>query len=324
MGSRDFLHKHVETPLYQHYDAGGALCALSTNCEQVIEAARGSFLPIDTPSRPVDFRVRLWVDDADPAPAPWPTPYVRGVGNAVFIGFDSHSSLLADLGTRRVSGRFSAAMAGDTAHWRAVIFPMLLSIMAGSVGLVELHASCVARDRQGLVLIGPSRSGKSTLAMALTEAGFRLLSDDRVFCSFKQGKLRAYGLPRPLKLRRDASSWFAELRDREPNAIQSGERVFYCEPDGRCEQQSIPACEPQSLLFLDRQQSSGFSLSKMDRSEVRRRIERDLLAEAPDAVEKQDETLHNLMTLPSWQLHYGGNPHVIAEQIEMSMAASMC
>jgi hypothetical protein len=320
MRSPDFLHQHAETPLCEYYSAAGAVCRLSTNCEHLLEAARGSFLPVETLSGPVDFHLRLWVDDADSARPPWPKPYVRGIDHCVFAGFDSGSSMLADLRARRVIGQFSATMARDTTHWRNVIFPMLLSILAGSVGLVELHASCVARDQHGLVLIGPSRSGKSTLAMALTEAGFRLLSDDRTFCSFNQGKLWAYGLPRPLKLRRDAASWFEEFRDREPTDVQGGENVFYCEPNRRFGRPSFPACEPRALLFLERQESPGFSTMQIGRKEVKSSIERDLLAETHAAIQKQEETLETLLALPSWHLRYGGPPQEIAEQIGMSFS----
>jgi hypothetical protein len=316
MRAPDFLHQRAETGLCEHYSAAGAVCSLSTNCEHLLEAARGSFLPVETATSPVDFRLRFWVDDAESAQPPWPKPYVRGVGHCVFLGFDSESSMLADLRARRVIGRFSAGMARDIAHWRSVIFPMLLSILAGSVGLVELHASCVARDQEGLVLIGPSRSGKSTLAMALTELGFRLLSDDRTFCSFNEGRLLAYGLPRPLKLRRDAASWFKEFRDREPIDVQGGENVFYCQPNQRFGRQGSPACEPRALIFLERQQSPGFSLSTIGRNEAKSHIERDLLAETPAAIQKQEKTLKALLTLQSWRLQYEGQPQEIAEQIE--------
>src|SRR5579862_6384346 len=318
MNSRDFFHAHVETHLREHYSAAGAVCSLSTNCEQLLEAARGSFLPIETPAEPVDFYLRLWVDDTNSAQPPWPKPYVRGLGQHVFIGFDSDSSMLADVGERRVMGRFSAAMSRDTTYWKTVIFPMLLSVIAGSAGLVELHASCVARDQEGLVLLGSSCAGKSTLAMALIGAGFRLLSDDRTFCSIKQGKLSAHGLPRPLKLRRDAAAWFEELRDQEPGSVQNGERVFYCEPNRFGGRQGLPACEPRALLFLERQQSPRFSLIPLEKDEVRSRIERDLLAEVPGAVEKQERTLENLLAVPAWQLLYGGSPQAIADQLELA------
>jgi predicted ATPase len=315
MRHRDFLHKDAETPLGERYLAAGAVCSLSTNWQPLLEAARDTFQPFEAPPDSVDFSMRLWVDNADTAQPPWPKPYVRGLGHLVFAGFDTGSSLLADLHTRRVIGRFSAGMAADTKYWRTVIFPMLLSVLAGTVGLVELHASCVAIDERALLLVGPSGSGKSTLAMAMTEAGFKLVSDDRIFCSLRRGKLLAWGMRRPLKLRREAAAWFQQFRDREPTDVQNGERVFLWEPSQRFAQQRAPECEPRNLVFLERRQSASFSMTRMARNQVRSRIEQDLMAEVPEAVHKQAETIESLLELPCWRLQYAGRPQVIAEQL---------
>jgi hypothetical protein len=167
----------------------------------------------------------------------------------------------------------------------------------------------------GLILSGPSLSGKSTLAKALTEVGFGFLSDDRTFCSLTQGKLQAWGLPRPLKLRRDAASWFEEFGDREPTDVQNGERVFHYEP----KQRAISNCGPLLMVFLERQERPGFSMTAMSKSEARSRLEKDLLAETPEAVRRQHEVLEEILSLPCCLLRYGGRPHVIAERLATSL-----
>ena len=43
-----------------------------------------------------------------------------------------------------------------------------------------VHASCVAIDGDGVLLRGPSGSGKSDLALRLIEAGGQLVADDQV------------------------------------------------------------------------------------------------------------------------------------------------
>jgi energy-coupling factor transporter ATP-binding protein EcfA2 len=48
-------------------------------------------------------------------------------------------------------------------------------------GLVPLHAACVAQRGQGILLIGNSGTGKSTLALCSMLAGLQLLSEDAVF-----------------------------------------------------------------------------------------------------------------------------------------------
>src|SRR5437879_5592360 len=110
MRSGDFLHGDVETPLREHYLAAGAICRLSTNCEQILSAARSSFLPVVGQHAEIELDLRFWVDDAEQAPSIRPQPYVRGLDHLVFVGIDAASSILADLHTRRVIGRFSAAL----------------------------------------------------------------------------------------------------------------------------------------------------------------------------------------------------------------------
>ena len=311
MSRRGFLHRDVETHLFEHYMAGGAEFSLATNSEELLQAARKLFLPVDSPAARVDFSLRFWVDSDDRAEPPWPKPYVRGLDHLVFAAFDTRSSLLVNLRTRRVIGRFSSGIATNADHWKMMILPIVFSILAGSVRLIELHASCVANDDAGLVLLGPSRCGKSTLAMALIKMGFRFLSDDRTFCSMKHGKLLAWGLPRPLKLRRDGGSWFDDFRDREPTGFQNGESVFHLDPGP----QRIERCEPRLLVFLDRVSGTAFSMTPIAANEARLHIERDLLAESPEAVQWQEETLDHLLSLPRFTLRFGGQPQEVAEQL---------
>lgn len=45
---------------------------------------------------------------------------------------------------------------------------------------MQLHASCCARNGRGLLITGPSGSGKSSLVLRLVQRGFALVADDRV------------------------------------------------------------------------------------------------------------------------------------------------
>jgi HPr kinase/phosphorylase len=45
---------------------------------------------------------------------------------------------------------------------------------------MQIHASCVALNGDGVILLGPSGAGKSDLALRLLDRGFVLVADDRV------------------------------------------------------------------------------------------------------------------------------------------------
>ena len=56
---------------------------------------------------------------------------------------------------------------------------------------MRLHATCIAIDGRGVLLRGPSGSGKSDLALRLIDGGARLVSDDQVILTEAAGALRA-------------------------------------------------------------------------------------------------------------------------------------
>jgi hypothetical protein len=318
---RDFLRRYASTELREAFRMAGVVCSFATNSERLLAVARQMFPPAGS-HREADFSVRLWVEglstvDAAAADTAWPSPFVRGLGDLVFAGFDDCSSMLINLRTRRVIGRFSVAMSADARYWKRVIFPVMLSILSGTVGLVELHASCIAQGENGLALLGPSRSGKSTLAMALTQRGFRLISDDRIFCSLWHERLIASGLPRPLKLRSEAAHWFDDYRDREVIDIQRGERVFFCEETDVF--QSEQHCEPRLLVFLEQQAEPGFCLLPIERSDALSRIEHELLAEEPGVVRMQSIIIDRMFSIPTRILRFGGPPQRIAGKLTESL-----
>jgi HPr kinase/phosphorylase len=45
---------------------------------------------------------------------------------------------------------------------------------------MRLHGSCVTRDGEGVLIVGPSGSGKSDLTLRLLGRGFTLVADDQV------------------------------------------------------------------------------------------------------------------------------------------------
>ena len=54
-----------------------------------------------------------------------------------------------------------------------------------------LHATCVAVDGRGLLILGPSGAGKSALALGLVSRGAVLVSDDRTRLDVVGGTLQA-------------------------------------------------------------------------------------------------------------------------------------
>ena len=67
--------------------------------------------------------------------------------------------------------------------------------MSDRISSENVHATCVARDGRAILLLGPSGSGKSDLALRLLDKGFALVSDDRTLIWRDNGRLIASSPP---------------------------------------------------------------------------------------------------------------------------------
>jgi hypothetical protein len=307
----DFLKQEAKTPFREFFLACGLPWEIRTNSQTILQAARETFCSVDKPRAGGRLGLRLWVDSEESPSRQWPKPYVRGLDHLVFAGFDSGSSVLIDLLGRRVVGRFSKRMGADCVYWKTVIFPILLSVSGGSLGLTEIHSACVSSRENGLLLAGGSGSGKSTLSLALAREGFRFLSDDRTICSLHGGRLCAWGTSALLKLRSDAGTWFEELRKREPN----DQAELRLEPQRELGIMRARECYPRMIIFLERSTVAGSRLTRVTRSEAAQRLEQDLMAELPEVARRQRKMIEKLLDLPIWRLRYSGPPQSVARRL---------
>ena len=310
----DFLRRDVETPLTEHFLMAGVVGAISTNCQTILTAARHCFPRLEVPTGEPGLRLRFWVDPQGTTESSWRKPFCRGLDHLVFAGFDSQSAMLVDLPGRRAIGRFSPAGAADAARWQVVIFPIVISLMGAAVGITELHCACVSREGRGLLLAGPSGAGKSTLALALAQAGFALLTDDRTYLSSMRRPIDRLGSRHPHQAPPGCSGLVPRTARRCTPRAPDEEQALRIDPTRAMGIQRLRACEPQALVFLDRQDHATFELSPMAPSEAAAQLAGDLMVEPPDAAEKQQRMIAELVERPCWRLRHGGTPQAVAEE----------
>jgi energy-coupling factor transporter ATP-binding protein EcfA2 len=78
-------------------------------------------------------------------------------------------------------------------------------------GLVSLHAACIARAGRGILLMGESGAGKSTITLHSLLQGFDIIAEDSVFVQPRT--LKATGLANFLHITEDSLHWVARARD---------------------------------------------------------------------------------------------------------------
>lgn len=88
-------------------------------------------------------------------------------------------------------------------HVRYEMLEFAVYVLASRVqGLVPLHAACVGRDGAGILLVGASGSGKTTVSLHCMLAGMEFLAEDSVLIAPRG--LRATGVANFLHVRRDS------------------------------------------------------------------------------------------------------------------------
>ncbi|WP_420456082.1 hypothetical protein [Rubrivirga sp.] len=86
-----------------------------------------------------------------------------------------------------------------------------LSVLLRDRGLFALHAAALTSDAGGLLVVGPSDVGKSTLSYNLVRAGWRFVSDDSVALGRSERGVEARSLRRAFGLDADAAERFPEI-----------------------------------------------------------------------------------------------------------------
>jgi hypothetical protein len=171
-------------------------------------------------STPKTFRVKLMLT---PAPArsirrtarrrtPPPISMLHGAG---FLGSATPSSTFVVLSPRECTGlvSVSAEMLRFPYHLRyeAIEFAVF-TLACRAQGLVPLHAACVGLHGRGILLMGSTGAGKSTVALQCLLEGFDFLSEDSVFVAPKS--MRATGAANFLHVRADSLRWLGGSRVR--------------------------------------------------------------------------------------------------------------
>jgi len=100
---------------------------------------------------------------------------------------------------RGPAGDLGSSYATAEAAVRAVEFAALLELLTEDPLPISLHAALLGRGRAGVLIVGPSESGKSTLAAALWLQGLAFCGDDVALVADDAATLSA--VPRRVSLR---------------------------------------------------------------------------------------------------------------------------
>jgi hypothetical protein len=308
------------TLLYEHrLQLAGALCHVSTDSDILGETLR-KWLQEQSQPGWESFSIRVLVGDQ--ASEAVGTPYFRGLGHVVVASFGPANVFVFDLFRRSIAAIVSQEIAAQPAFWDRTLLPIAMGVLGPTVGVVPIHAACLAVNGEGMLIAGASGMGKSTLSVALAQNGFDFVSDDWTYLSLCQGRLLAHGMSVPAKLLPDAVTHFPFLSQYRVG-VALNQELAYELPMQDAGAAVRTCCEPRWFLFLERSGRPGCRFVSVSPDQARHYVLRSveqLPSELSHLLPARDRTIARLQQLSCWKLIYGGPPRVAVDGLQQLLA----
>lgn len=218
------------------------------------EVVAGALAPLAVPGGAEAADVRFVAERVDrPAAPPAPEVFFH---EPVRAGWDRDTLVVGDATARfairpggaRVDVALApAALGPDVARVQALHVPIALAFALRHRRLFHLHAAVLADGERAVLVAGQAHAGKTTLAIALLEAGLAPLCDDAAYVAEQNAEVRVAGVARPFHLRRDTLRAFPRLAAHAGPPDATGRRDL--DPRAAWPRAPAGALRPGLLLF---------------------------------------------------------------------------
>ena len=144
-------------------------------------------------------------------------------------------------------------------------------------GLYELHAAgVVSPSGEGILVTGPSGSGKSNLAAQLASAGWQYLSDDSLLLYSRNGVVHAHALRRAFALTDEvfSAAGLTESDSIEVTVVPFDPLKKRFEPAPVFPGRFALSCKPTRVLFSRIENEAASRIKLLNRSETMARLMR--------------------------------------------------
>lgn len=276
MSQLDPLGHSEPLPLEGQYCPAGFPLVLRTNSEDVLAAARHGwqdFAPLFE-TVPIELRVVVEGEARELPPRAVAGPAFRAHGHLLAFVLSPDNFALCDLDRCFCFACLTPAVARDHVYTSFHFLDAMAYACLAHRYVTPLHAACVARRGKGILLVGESGAGKSSLAWACARAGFAYVCDDAAWLVRNGAEPCLVGKPQRMRFRPDVLEVLPELRDLPRLETAIGKRSFEIRTAETPGLETAAQCRPWKLLFLARGLEAGAALVPIAREDAGRRLAR--------------------------------------------------
>lgn len=299
---QDSLLSNMELPLRRYFYPLGFGVAISTNDQEVLEAANESFGHRRLRYGSAELEVRVGVSGSREKHCP-PEPTRRQYNHLYSLVADTENQAMLDLRTGQNFVWLNGRALSNRLYLRHNFLEKVVYLLMGASVVTDLHAACVSQRGKGILLCGDSGAGKSTLSYACARAGWTYTSDDTSYLINASREPRVIGHAHRVRFRPAARLLFPELADREITPRMEGKEsieVLTSELPPMNTTTEVTVC---SIVYLNRYAAAKSALVPLAPGTATERMSRELYS-AGEIRAKHERVLDRLRDIPTFELQY--------------------
>jgi hypothetical protein len=212
--AEDTLQSSVALKFQQTFFPHGFPALIKSNNEAVLEAAEVSWSGFRQRFDLPPLEVRFVIADSGSSRRP-PVPVFRAQSNLLTLVADARNFGCCDLAAGFGFAYLTKAAALNKNYLRYYFLDAIVYTLLDTQHLVAIHAACIEANGRGVLLVGDSGAGKSSLSYACIRRGWTYISDDSVSLVLHKSGRTVLGNPQTIRFRPSARSLFPELKGRK-------------------------------------------------------------------------------------------------------------
>jgi len=248
----DPLHAAIPFPFQHVLFPHGFPVLIKSNDSSVIRAAEISWGAFKRRFGVPPLEVRFLISEATSRRRP-PVPVFRAQSNLLTMVADAHNFGCCDLAAGFGFACLTKAATAHKNYLRYHFLDAMVYTLLDTQHLVALHAACVEMNGHGVLLVGDSGAGKSSLSYACTHRGWTYISDDSVSLILRRTGRTVVGNPQTIRFRPSAWSLFPELKGRPE--LRNGKPTVEIGTEHLRHIQTAYECSVDYIVFLNRQEA---------------------------------------------------------------------
>lgn len=301
----DFSRHAIEIPellLRQTFYPLGFPADVRTNSSEVLGLARKLWGRFEKKFDTETIHIDVHVAEGGSAECP-PAPTYRLTKPVLTAIADADNFFVSDLEQNKTRMTISHATEKQKLYLRYFFLEAIVGCHIAWHFTTPVHAACVVLHGRGVLLVGDSGAGKSSLAFACARAGWTYVSDDASFLLNGGRERIVTGNCHQIRLRPAAAELFPEINGLEITPRAAGKPSIEIPTASMRHIACAQTARVDFMIFLNRR-TGGLPELVPYRKEVARYFMRQLLFGSAESLAEQYDAIDRLLTAEILELRY--------------------